>query len=880
MEWFKRYFTRRRRFDDLAISTKEHLEEKVEELMEDGLSREDAENRARREFGNVTLMEEQAREIWRWPTLESILSDLKFALRQLAKAPGFTATAVLTLSLGIAVSATMFSLVSAFLLARLPGPDPQNVVVVSSINPSLSDRADTSPVSAPNYMAWRTNTNLFADIAAADEYRKASLAGEGQAVTVNFAAVSSNYFELFGVTPKIGHSFSREDDQPGGAHVVILSHGLWAHRFAADPAAIGRTIRLNRENYQIVGVMGPEFRLPGFTPQMWTPLVLTAADQTAEARKDRSLYLFARLAPGVTLAAARAQLATVARRAETEAPEIERRWGASVRMLPDFVVYNFGIRSGLTVLMTAVSFVLLIACANVSGLLLTRSTGRQKELAIRISLGASRARIVRQLVTEGLVIALLGGAAGLFLTYFGIKILSASLTFNEAISAVPVSLDSNVLVFVFGVSLLSAALSSLAPAFKSAWIDVNTGLKSESRTASSGRSHNRLRGVLVVGEVATALFLLTGTALLVHGIFLLDHQELGFRTDHLLTANLGLDQAQYGDDAHVQNFIRGLISRLKNVREVTSVAIASDLPATNPESVPVTLRDLPQEAKSDQRMTLDVAVTADYFQTAGIPLLRGRAFTEMDGANAPPVALVNQEFVRRYLQGKDPIGVVIKLDLKGASPRWSEIVGVVADVKSYSEETRVDPEVYESIPQRSVRSFAIMIRSQVDPNTLIPSLRAAVGELDRELPLGRVMSMDSVIEYQRNGNPFVMRALGGFSVLALILAAVGIYGLIAYSVGQRTLEICIRMAIGARKQDIFRMILRDGFKTAAIGSAIGLAISLPLPKLFDSVFEGIHFASPALHLIALAAILIVTVFATSLPALRAMHIDPKDLRNQ
>ena len=881
MPWLNQLFTRGRRYDDLAISIKEHLEERIEELMEGGMSREGAQSAARREFGNVTLIEERSRDVWGWPTLDSIWADLRFALRQLLRAPGFTTTAVLTLALGIAVNATMFSLVSAFLLPHLPGRDPQNVIVVSSVNPSRGFQEDANPVSVPNYLAWRANTRLFTSMAASNEYQTASLTGQGQPETVSYAAVSPNYFSVLSAAPQLGRSFLAEEDQPGHDHVLILGHGLWERRFASDPSIIGRTVRMDREDYVVVGVMGADFKLLGFIPQMWTPLVLKPADQTVAGRKQRFLFLFARLAPGVTLQQARAELAILAKQAEMDFPAIEQRWGASARTLGDFLVYTFGIRTALALLMTTVGFVLLIACANVASLLLTRAAGRQKELAIRVSLGAGRWRVVRQLATEGLVIAILGGCVGLLLAYFGINFVRAHMNFHEAMSAVPVSLDRNVLLFVLAVSLVSAMLSSLAPALKASQSDMNAGLQSESRTTSGGRSQSRLRAVLVNCEIALALFLLIGTGLMIRGVFLLDHQELGFRTDHLLTAGVALDHARYKDASQQLLFVRSLIGSLEQIPGVADAAVASDLPATNPQTVPIRLAGELKSASNEQRTALDAVVTASYFRAVGIPLLRGRAFTGTDDANAPPVALVNEAFVHRYFEHQDPLGKRIQVDREGAAPAWSEIVGVVSNVKSYSEETRVDPEIYESFLQRPGPFFSIVLRLNGEPNTFSSALRQAVAHLDVELPLARVMTMESVIDRQRAGNPLFIRLLSTFALLALLLAAIGIYGLIAYSVSQRIHEIGIRIALGAGRSDILWMILRQGFKTAAIGSAVGLLMAVPLPRIFDALFDGMHFSAPGLYLVVLAAILLVTAFATYVPARRAARVDPNTaLRNQ
>jgi predicted permease len=454
--------------------------------------------------------------------------------------------------------------------------------------------------------------------------------------------------------------------------------------------------------------MPASFRLLGFTPQLWTPLVLTTTDQTAAARRDRSLYLFARLKSGVTLAQARAELVTLARRAGENFPETEKGWGAAVRTLPDFLIYNFSIRGGLAVMMTAVGFVLMIACANVAGLLLARSAGRQRELAVRIALGAGRLRIVRQLLTEGLAIAFLGGSMGLVLAYWGINFVGANMTFNEAISAVPLRLDWNVLLFTLVVSLVCAMLCGLAPALKGSRTDLNTSLKDQGRAASAGRSHSRMRTVLVTGEIALALFLLIGTGLLFRGIYLVEHQHLGFRADHLLTANVSLDNARYKDASQQTLFVRDLISRLEQMPGTEAAAVASDLPATGPGTVTLQIKSQPELPANQQLSALDVLVSIDYFRAAGIPLLHGRTFTETDTAAAPRVVVVNQEFVHRHLQDQEPLGKQIRLDVKGSTPGWNEIVGVVDNVKTHSEGTSEDPEVYEPFLQRPVSSFSLL----------------------------------------------------------------------------------------------------------------------------------------------------------------------------
>jgi putative ABC transport system permease protein len=435
------------------------------------------------------------------------------------------------------------------------------------------------------------------------------------------------------------------------------------------------------------------------------------------------------------------------------------------------------------------------------------------------------------------------------------------------------------LLFVIVVSLVSSVLSGLAPALKASRTDINMCLKSENRTSSASRSQNRLQTVLVISEIALALFLLIGTGLLIRGLFLIEHQYLGFRTDHLLTAAVKLDEEQYKDDSQRKNFVHKMISSLSQLPGVETVAASSRLPATSPDVIPVEIEG--QIDSADNQIALDVVVTTDYFRAVGIPLLHGRTFTETDKAGAPQVVVVNKEFVERYFKNKEPLGKQIQLNPKAATPGWAEIVGVVDNVKSYSEVTRDDPQVYEPLLQRPLSTFSLILLTTSEPNGLISTLYQAFAQLDTELPLARVMSMDAVIETQRYGNRFFTRVLVSFALLALVLASIGIYGLIAYSVAQRIQEIGIRLVLGATRAHILRMVLIKGIKMTAIGSTMGLLMAFPLPKLFGFIFDGLLVKEPRLYIFVAAIMLIVTILATYIPARRASLVDPSAaLRNQ
>jgi putative ABC transport system permease protein len=806
--------------------------------------------------------------------MRTLFEDLRYGLRTLVKQPGFTLVAVLTLALGIAANATIFSMVSAFLLRPPSGHEPGRIAVVTSISPSQSFLPDTVPLSAPNYSAWRSANTVFSDMAASED-RMVSLASRGAPEALNAEAVSPNYFQVLGVTPALGRTFAVGEDRPGFDRLVILSYGLWERRFGSDPSVVGSTIRLNRETYTVVGVMPPDFRMLGYVPELWTPLFVDSNENEA-ARKHRSLTVLARLKPDATLQQAQVQFAALAQENQLRFPQTERGWGAAVRTLPDFLIYSFAIRSPLAVLMTGVAFVLLIACANVAGLLLARGAARRKELTIRVAMGASRSRIIRQLLTEALLLALCGGCAGLLLGAWGIRVIRANLTFNDAVGAVPVRLDENVLLFAFAASLSSAVLCGLLPALSSTRRDLNLGLRQQGRGDSAGPAQSRLRTVFVTGEIAFSLFLLVGAGLLVRGLLKLHNQELGFRPEHLLTAGIVLDEAHYQEDSARDRFLHDVLASLRQIPGAQSVAAASDLPSTGLPTVSVSIEGRPEPPPGQSLSARHVLVTPDYFKTTGVPLLRGRGFVASDKASAGRVAIVNQEFVNRFLRGQEALGSFIRTEaVAGSSPTPLEIIGVAGDVKTYSAETGVDPEVYESLLDRPASSFSLLVRTSEDPNALAPALRNSVADLDRELALHSLMSMPARIDHQEGGNPLFMRIVTSFALLALLLAAVGVYARIAYSTNQRTQEIGIRMALGASPSAVLRMILREGMAMAAIGVAVGLLMALPLPRLFDAMFsQSIDVHEPRLYLGVTFLILDVALLACWLPARRATGIDP------
>jgi predicted permease len=868
-------FGRERRERELAAEVESHLQMHIEDNLRGGMSVAEARRQALIKLGGMEQTKENYRDRRGLPTLEVLLQDLRFGARMLSKNPGFAAVATLTLALGIAANATIFSFVSAVMLKRPPVGDPDRLAVISSISPVSSWGVNLNPFSAPIYFAWKHESHLFADMAAADPYASASLTGDGVPERVSAMRTTANFFSVLGVSAQWGRTFTEGEDQSGREHVVILSHELWERRFAADEHLVGKTIRLNGAGYQIIGVMPAKFVLQSFQAKVWMPVVLSEGQQSAAARENRNLYLFARLNPGVTVSEANAEFQRLARVAEQDFPDTERGWGATVLTLQDYMIRQFNAGSAFVLLVSAVGFVLLIACANIAGLLLARATGRGKEIAVRVALGAGRLRMIRQLLTEALLLAALGGAAGLALTFWGARLLKSALGFNEEVRILDLSVDLRVLAFTAGISLLAAVVFGLAPALKSGTSEVYTILKNATGKASAGSRQNRLRSVLVIGEVALAVVLLTGTGLMIRGVVDGMKKGLGFEQSHLLTASLSLPDSKYSGAGKQSAFYRELLAKMENLPGAESAAIASILPAGGADEDSFRVKgqeNLPPGERSKARYFV---VSPNFFATARIRVIRGRVFSEMDGPGSQPVTVVSEVFARRFFPKGDALGQQVLIDTGGESgAQWREIIGVVGNVKGWPLAAADDPEIYENYLQRPQGEMALMIRTRGNPDALAPGLREVVWGMDKDQPIAGVMSFEERIGNQIAGDRLFVQMLGIFAALALTLSGVGLYGLVAYTVGLRTQEIGIRMALGANRRRILGQVVRDGMKLALTGVALGIVLALPLPRVLEGLLRDFRVSGMWVYLLIPAVICAVALLACIIPARRAARVDP------
>ena len=803
--------------------------------------------------------------------METWMADLRYALRKLAHAPGFTAVALLTLALGIGANSAIFSVVYGVLFRPMGFHEPDELVQLYS---ELRGNR-FSAFSAPNFLDVQGDARSFSGVAAMGR-QEVTLTGAGDPVGLDAGTVSAGLFEVLGVSPVLGRSFRPEENEPGGSDVVILSHALWQDRFGGDAEIVGKTIQLQRRPHQVIGVMPRGFDYPE-ERQLWTPLVYGPGFRDVNNRGAFGLGVIARLAPGATIAQADAELRPMAQRLAAEVPEIplaQDNFSMSATGLREAMIGD--VQQPLAVLLGAVGFVLLIACANVANLLLARASMRETEMAVRTALGAGRGRLTRQLLTESVVLGVLGGCIGLLLALWG----SAALVRlqPDVPRLAEVRVDGAVVLFTFAIALFASLVFGAAPALQAARQDPFDALREGGRGPMASRRTHRMRSALVVAELALAVLLLTGAGLLIRSFAHLLDQDPGFRPENVLTFRVQLPSDAYPDDERRQVFFASLLDQLRALPGMRDAAAVSYTPLVNtvfrigfeidggPERVPGT------------EQVLDVrVVTPDYFRTLAIPVARGRAIEATDRDGTLPVALLNEAAVRRYFPNEDPIGRTIRLGW-GRGPGQEDtpgtVVGIAGDVRLRNLREDAPPTIYLAHAQVAVSGMSVVARAQGEPAALTAAIRETLLALDPNLPLDRVTTMDGVIAESVAQPRFYMLLLVLFAAVALALAAIGIFGVMSFIVAQRKREIGIRMALGAREASVLRLVLGRSLGLIAAGIGIGLIAALGLTNLLRSLLFGVTPLDP-LVLAATATLLALTALAASwLPARRAARLDP------
>ncbi len=880
MNWFTKLFSRRR-YDDISEEIREHLDEKVDELVAGGMSRADAMAAARRQFGNVALIEERTREVWRWAWLENLFADVRYALRMLRKSPGFTVVAILTLALGIGANTAIFSVVNAVLLQPLAYPNPDRLVELELSSP----QGNGNITSIPKFNIWREQTQVFDSVAAYD------LSGPG----INLIAgdrpeqlkgihASADYFQVFGAPVALGRTYTDDEDRPGGPAVVVISNGLWRSTFGGDPNIIGRTIDLGGDPYTVIGVLGPTFASDPVS-DLWLPL---KADPNSI---DQGHYLrsTARLKPGVTLAQAQAAMKLAADEFNRKFPNARLGPGGSFTAIPlrDSVIGD--VRFGLLLLFGAVGFVLLIACANVANLLLVRAAIRRGEIAIRAALGAGRARLISQLLTESLLLSLAGGALGLVLGYFGVR---ALLTINPGNvprigeQGAAVTLDWRVLLFTFAASVVTGILFGLVPALSASRSDLNSTLRESGTRSGSGVRHNKARSVLVITEMALALVLLVGAALLIRTFGALRGVDPGFDAHNVLTLQMSLTGARFEKTDGVAALERDASQRIDALPGVSAAAMTCCLPLEGGFGLPFTIEGRPLKDSPYHGGAGYLPISAGYFDVFHIPILSGRAFTDQDTTASDRVVIIDQAMAKQYWPKGDALGARITIG-KGVGPEFDEpprqIVGIVGDVHQGALSRPPDQIMYLPIPQLNDGIMALnnrivpmtwVVRTKYQPFSLSADIQRELRESSGGLPVAHVRSMEQVVGNATTRNDFYMTLLSIFAGVALLLAAIGVYGLMAYSVQQRTQEIGVRIALGASPQQVRRMVVFQGMTLAFIGVVLGVAAALALTRLMRTLLFGVKPWDPATIVLVAVLLSAVSLVATYLPARRASRVDP------
>jgi predicted permease len=796
--------------------------------------------------------------------------DLQYALRSIAKRPSFYSVVMLTLALGIGANAAIFTVVNGVLLEPLPYPHPERLMMVWTYNPRQGFDKDVGTY--PNFEDWRRASRSFERMSGYFG-TSVTLTESGDPAQIRGARVTPEFFETMGVAPLHGRAFGSGDGQAGGERVVILAHRLWMQRFGGDASIVGRRILLDRVPHEVIGVMPASFEHPA-DAELWMPLAPVGGFQELfTARGSFWLTVVGRLKPGVARAAAQSEMDAIAGRLEREHAS---NAGLGIRLVPMHEELVGDVKRPLLILLGAVCFVLLIACANVANLLLTRGASRQRELAIRAALGAGRGRLVRHLLTESVVLGLLGGAAGLLLAMLSTDLLQ-TLAPAELPRLSDVAVDWRVLAYAAGASLFTSVLFGLVPALHASRRDASGHLKEGGRTGTEGRRGGRVRAALAAGELAMATVLLVGAGLLIRSFIALSNEDPGFATRGVLALRLNLPAAGYGEPGRISGFYEQLVERLDALPGVDSAAAGSSLLLSRlPNSASINIEGrppLPADAR-DIPVPYD-SVTPEYFAALQIPLRSGRMFSRADGPASQPVVIVNEAFVKRFYPGEDPIGRRVTFgDPSRPGTRWQTIVGVVADTKRGGFGREPWAETYFPMAQSPDRRAFVLLRTGGDPLTLVAAARAAVWSIDRHQPIAGIRTVPELLAQRELHRRFTTLLLGVFASVALVLAIIGTYGVVAHSTGQRVQEIGIRMALGADRRTILRMVLAGGLRIAASGLAIGLIGAFVLTRVLSGLLFGVGARDPLTFVAVPSALLLVALAACWIPARRAMHVEP------
>ena len=872
MGW-SRYFRRAKWDEERDRELQGYLELETEENIARGMTPEEARYAARRKLGNPSLIREEIYRMNSLTFIESLWQDVRCGLRMLRKSPGFTAAAVLTLALGIGANTAIFSVVHAVLLRPLPYKDPARLLWTTLQFPKMDMHGSIVP--HPTYFAWRDQNDVFSGIAATNLGRRFTLTGAGIPERIRGMGVSANFFSVLGIEPALGRSFTPDEDRQGGPPAAILSYGLWQSRYAGNPKILGRAIMLDDKDYSVVGVLPASFKFPttGTEPQVFVPLAAPADASSA----IWYLGVIARLKPGVTAAQAANDLSLIDSRTMPLYPKYFSRYTQeahlSVVSLRDHLTGS--VRAPLWTLMAAVAIIFLIACANITNLQLSRGSVRTGEFALRSALGAARSRLARQLLTESMLLSATGGLAGLIGGFWALAFLRSFVP-RGLLNIQDVHIDAVALVFTIAVAALAGAISGFAPMPALFNPNVNDAIQTRRAQVTVSRSNAFLRNLLTVTEVAAAMVLLVAAGLLLKSFLRLTNVNAGFDPHNLLTAQIFLPDDKYSTAPQQAAFSAQLLDRISVLPGVRAASLSTSLPNTLFMEMHVGIEGGAAPALNNPTASVPLdSVSDDYFRALGIPILSGRGFDNRDGPNTANVAIVNEEFVRHFFRhGENPMGKRILIAVGTPGQTAVSIVGVSAAIRRVGLGDKPLPQIFLPFAQSPSPDIVVLLRTASDPRPVLSALPSQVLAIDKELPLSDVAMMDDLLAGETAGQRFEAAGVGLFAALALVLAGVGIYGVISYMVSQRTHEIGIRMALGAQRNDVLRMVIRDGMFMAGIGTAAGIGGALALTQLLRSLLFQITPTDPGIYSAVTIILVTVALSACYIPARRATRVDP------